>query len=524
MLLLACAALWASPAHSSDRVDASTNEAAEFLLRQSMQVHRDGRHNLLLRALRHMQDPTLTPLFADLAESEHPALAIHGILGLAESSPERRLDLARLARIKEPTTQAELLGAAMDAGLVRDEDAARLMTWEGMDPGVRLVVATQLVRLGKLGDRSALVEGMKSPNLSRRALAALLALAGGDDRAERILLELNAWQATEREATQAMLLTTAARFDLSRAGPWAMSLASDPQSGGKLALLALQTAIDLRAPGADALWLSQYDSTADLAQRTRLALMALRLTGHIDPVVFQRTAAESDPLVRAMGRAGLAITAGGGGRPVDNGPGGGPEGGSAAVVEACIRLVQMHHPITTAWVLDFCREKAAPADARLILMSVVLAIDGEGRNREQRLADAMQAVQAMVERDAGGAGGMLRPMLIADQTSPDVRRAILLGLVATRSPGSVAAVEGVSMDRDAEAAALIALLKGKHGRDLSDREMADLRIAVRGGAGVPDTLRLQAGWTYLRMTGQASSALVRVLRTPSTSSEALSTR
>jgi hypothetical protein len=94
-------------------VEQQTFDAAVFLLRESMEPSRDGRHNIMLRALRHLEDPQLEPLFAELITMRETTFKIHGLLGLAEIHPDKKLDLVRLASISQPAEQAQVVSAAM---------------------------------------------------------------------------------------------------------------------------------------------------------------------------------------------------------------------------------------------------------------------------------------------------------------------------------------------------------------------------------------------------------------------------
>src|SRR5688572_28017298 len=78
-----------------------TVESAGWLLQKATLAQRDGRHNLLLRALRQLRDPKLEPFFAGLVEHEQPTMKYHALLGLAEMSSQRKLDLALFGEIKD---------------------------------------------------------------------------------------------------------------------------------------------------------------------------------------------------------------------------------------------------------------------------------------------------------------------------------------------------------------------------------------------------------------------------------------
>src|SRR5690606_11337803 len=102
---------------SADSAQAALDEAgrsAAYVIGEGLKPQRDGGHNRVLKALRHLADPAAQPLMAYLADSPRPAVRIHGIIGLAELDPAHRLDLQRVAQVNEPAVQAELITAALD--------------------------------------------------------------------------------------------------------------------------------------------------------------------------------------------------------------------------------------------------------------------------------------------------------------------------------------------------------------------------------------------------------------------------
>jgi hypothetical protein len=55
------------------------------------------------------------------------------------------------------------------------------------------------------------------------------------------------------------------------------------------------------------------------------------------------------------------------------------------------------------------------------------------------------------------------------------------------------------------------IVTAKAAKTLSPRHLQDLSVALRGGGALPVTVRIQAGWTYLRLTNQIRPALAAVL-------------
>lgn len=494
-LLAGGGGLAAQPA-AEDALEPATASAI-YLMQRSVQVRRDGLHNRLLGSLRHLRDPLLEPLFAELARASHPALQIHGNLALAELSPARELDLRRLAEIDDPAVQAELVTAAMDADLLSHVEAAKLLAWPGLDMGVRLLAAARLMEAGELADEhhASLRKGLDAGRLARRGLAALLLHQLGDATGTAGLQAINDWQGDDRDAVRAMLLNTAMRHKFERSGDWAYAVASEPGVERRLGLLALQTAMRFGHPRAATHWQTQFQSTRDTAQRTRLALVALQMAPWLEAGVFETLREAEDELIQQMGDTGLAIAEG---RPT--------------VADAVLALIGRQHAVANGWALHYAATDARPADARRILLGLIDAYeDAPDEHRIRRLDEAVQATQTLYEQDPAAAAELLRPRLTDADRDALLVRGILLGLVRTQQGEPWRVIDPITDWPDADADRLALLLRARHDQPLTDRQMRELGVMVQGGGGLQDSLRIQAAWAWLKRKQQTHLALAAVL-------------
>lgn len=465
------------------------------MLRRSIVVTRDGRHNLMLRALRQLRDPKLEPLFSELAQSENPTLKIHGLLGLAEASSERKLDLVRVAAIENAAIQAEVIGAALDSNLVSDEQAKQLINWPGLDMGVKVVVAAPLVKKGDLPDQAFLKEAAKdTSNLGRSALCHLMLLQLGDAAAFEQLKALSKSADPKRDVYRELVLQTALRYEFDRVAPWAMLIATEPGVGSRLGVLAMRAALRFRSPGAVELWQRQFASNEDIAERTRLALVVMQLSPWMPESIYEPLAGSDDPLVVQIGVVGRAVASG------------------KDISKQITTLVQMNHPIANHWAMTFAREHATPADAPVILMALIQAAgSGPSRHLAQRLDDAVSATQILSEMKDLDFVKLLQPLLSNPETSADLTQAVLVGLMRSDATDPARVLDGMPpFDNPTTNSVAVALL-AKSGRKLNAQQLGDLSLAVRGGGSLLPTLRLQAAWTYLKITDQTREALAEVL-------------
>lgn len=478
-------------AQSSD----ATFDSAVYLLRRCMQLDRNGAHNLMLRSLRQMADPEMEIMFAEMAKSDFSVFKIHGMLGLAECAKNKQIDLVRLAAVEDPAVQAQLVSAALDNKLLTLDQCQQLMDWPGLDVAVKVIVATPLVQHGRLAKTQALEEAAKADNLGRSQMANLLLLQLGSAKAGDALDALNTSTEPLRDQVRVMLLSTAVRYELDRSGPWAMKIATEPDVHSQLGLLALATAMRFNAPGSTNVWKQQFASTTDVAQRNRLAFIALRVAQWSSPSLYQPLIEDKEPLLVAIGKAGAAVSSG------------------KDITAAVVGLVELNHPIANAWALEYASDDATENDAKLILLSIILAYEqGPVRSREQRLDNAVSASEYLIKRIPDDAITLLRPMLADEKTRRQLAQGILLGLLKGDSPRAHEVIAGLPPFDDINTRNLALVLKAKNNQQLTAQELDDLGLCVRGGGLGMDALRVQAAWSWLKRTGQTRKAIDEALK------------
>jgi len=478
-------AAWGQDKTSLDEAGRS----ASYLLRGCMRIDRSGNYHNSIEALRQMRDPALEPFFQQLIQSGHPSLIVHGVLGLAEASRNQKLDLTQVAAIQEAPIQAQIISAAIDSELLTTQQAQQLIGWPGIDPAIKIVVAAQLVKDHPLPDLH-LEDEANSDNLARRGLASLLRLQRGDHQALEILRQLDRSDDRQRDQVRKMLLETAMRYELDSATSWAAGIAAAPDVNRWLGLLALRVAMRFGSPGAIDSWRGRFTSSTDAAQRMRLALLALGLAPWLDQGLFEPLISDHDVTIQHMGQAGMAIAS------------------NDQIDTAVINLIEMHHPMANRWALTYAKEHAEGNDAQVILLGLIMAFDDYPSNRRsQAFKDVIRATRTLIDRYPHMAKSLLRPLLIDLNTDPLLVEGILLGLLSCSSNDADEVIAGLPGYENQQINPLMVLLLAKHGRSLSLSQNETLKVLVRGGGNIRDTLRLQAAWVYLKQTHQSQIAL-----------------
>ena len=439
-----------------------------------------------------MKDPTLAPLFQGLIAEEHPALKVHGLLGMAQIDPDGMVDLTRIVSLDNRVTQSQALSAALDSKLLSSDQAQQLLDSPGIDEGVKVVLAIRLIGEPEFKHVDLLEQASQSEILARNSLAALALLQLGHEDALGKLQALNQSTDPQRDNIRLMLLRTALKCEYDRAGPWAAEISVEPAIVPRLNLLAIHVALRFGATGAEQIWQREFDATIDSAQRARLALLALHLSSYVKSEIFEVLLRTEDPLLKQVGLAGKAVRSGD--RPV----------------EAVVQLIQMQNPPVNQWALAYARN-ADPDQSVRILLALILSVEQELKgNAGTLLNNVAQATQTLFDLEPERATQLLRPKLTDPAADPHLIQAILSGLIQAKEADPWRVVDGLLPLAHPNANNLAVLLLARHGQSLDQQQLEDLRVVVRGGGGLPNGMRVQAAWIYLKITNQTDKAVAEI--------------
>jgi hypothetical protein len=484
-----CCALACSTVRAADE----TAESAAWLLKKSTLIHQSGLHNILLRSLRQMNDPSLKPLFSALVQNQkrHPTLRIHGILGLGEIESPSQIDLALIADTKDVYTQAQLVSAGMESKLLSVDQAKQLVGWPGIDISVKVIAASWLVGEKSLPDGPLLDEALASDKLPVKALASLLKLQKGDAKAMATLQELDATADANRDEIRALLLQTAIRYKLDAVAPWAMKIASEPATPQPLMFLALRCSLMFKAPQASSIWSQRYESSTSPADRIRLAILALDLADRVEQPKLELLTRDSQPVIQQIGAVALLRHAG---QNAD---------------QQTLQLIDHNNILASQWAVQDAVEQPIEK-SKPILVGLIRSAEApnkDPRGKAQRLEHVVMAAQELAEK-APDAKAIFADLL---KDAPALtQEAMLMGLIRSKVKQADQLVVGHAWPSDV-GQSLSLLLRLKHGGQPTPEEMQQLQLMVRGGAGLQDPLRIQAAWIYLKLTKQEQIALASVL-------------
>lgn len=484
--------------------DETTTFAALKLFNDAVTVQADGKHNRLLRALRHLEDPSLGPLFTGLSRASHPSLRVHGLLGFAELNQPRGLTTSDIAAVARADVQAELISAALDGDLIDDDTRSSLLGWHGLDPGVKLLLATPRVAGGEFDADSPgyadLLEAMDDEALGRQGLAALLLAQLGDERGKDTLDTLIHSTHPSANAVRATLLETAWTHGLNGSAAWAYDIANTPSVPPRLEMLALKVAIRFGDARADVRWAERFAQSDDVSLQTRLAWVGLEAAPWLTADRFEPLVNSHDSLIAQLGLTGRAVSKSRTGALE-----------YPAVDAHIVALIETHHPHAARWAAQYAEDIGSAALAAAVVMKTD---PGEPRGRARRLDAVVRSTQTLIDLTPDTAGRLLASALQSESVAPAWQRGVLLGLIRSRSETARDIVDKLPAFSDRNTEALALVLRLQRPEPLTETQSEALSLVIRGGAELDDSLRVQMAWAYLERTGQGSEAIAAVLAEP----------
>lgn len=486
----------------------------------------------LLRALRALEDPAVRPVFDRLMSSGDVGLRMHGVMGLSElagAGGAREMDLAWLEGFERSEQRWEVIGAALDEGLLPRAKAEQLLAWDGLDDGVKCLIAVGLIAEGWRGDTGFIRSAMTDESAGKRGLAALLLLAIGDESGLPALDWLATRPAHERAVVEVMLVNTARRHGLTETGGWVLGLAEKRGHDDVAGQAALGAALELGVEGAEALWRSWWDkalsdeSGPDELRLVELGMVALRGLPGTPGGAFEVMRAEGEwvgGLVGLLGEAGAASVALREGR-----------GDEGRLIEALRAVIADGRPVALSWAVEHAAATGVAVRAG-VLGWVVDRVEGARPDQiEARSAFALQAARLWLAAsdegvvtiggvDEGVAGlasvlGRYTTDGVIDDGVAAMRRAVLLACIAEGVSGGGAqmildTLPGGLLRTEAD---LVLALRAVRGMPLGTEDVERLGLLVQGAGMVGDSLRMQLAWRWLTEQGLVDEALAAVLPT-----------
>lgn len=443
-----------------------------------------------LNALRLLHDPGLRPLFQSLAESAHPQLRIHGVLGCAEIDPAHHVDTFLLRRIKSPIEQAYLFGQAARQDLVGVEQCREILAWSELAPELEVQARSRLLALGEPADVERLAALSQNGSAPIAAMAGLLLMhAGKADLAQPSIDRFFASPVAAVRGVLPTILQYVRREKLTGGAPFverAMeSTADDPRSHMECALTLLTIA---PTRGVD-IWSEGFAQATDQAERIFWALAALDASDTAPPELYDPLLAPgAGELLNAMGRAGRAVAS------------------HTDAADALAALVRQNHGPSIVWAAHAVETLPAEQRPRADRALISVALESPRSNLGLRAALAPAAAR-LAESEPRALADLIRES--AERADDALCQSLLAG--ALRSNSSAPPLpDSTTRWPSAPCRSLATLVRARFTLELTPEEQESLRL-VALGSDLSRLFRVQAAWLALKHSGQDRVCLAKVL-------------
>jgi hypothetical protein len=509
-----------SPAHR--RIgDDDTSEVLTRQLREALGRKAGLAVDQTLRGLRALRDPSLMPLFSQLAGSDRLVLAKHGILGMAELENPPKIDLLMVAKIPSAAGKLDVLGEGLRAGLLSPDQLSEVAMWPKLEESMQVLIIGRLARSGSTPDASVLETIAKSggDNITPAALLACVELRQIKDgpRVDAPLDKLLESTAPERDLALGRLLEHIRQERLTGSADLVKKVLDRKEENADIRLAALAAALAV-APtdkAVEGAWSKAVES-GGLADRIRLGLIGLeeareRRQDKVGPLAASYFAAlkkDKNELVKAIGTVGAAMEKAGD-KATDK--------DHEALRKSVLELVAERHLPTLDWA-ERSAKTFPPADAAAVRVALIEASRPREQNEGIKVGAyevAVRAARAAADTDPGSLGPVLSSA--AQRNDEATAAAVLYGALQSVSPGAVdlaglwEQAAGAGAPRALSASSLAKILRARHSDNLTPAQGDELASIARVGNGLPEPARVQAAWLALRARGQDRTALARIM-------------
>jgi hypothetical protein len=457
-------------------------------LQRAVHPQRDGGHLPRLFALRQMRDPDLRPLFYQLAQRDDWQVQVHAALGLAEISPERRIDPWLVTQI-DPRAQEALIANAIDMDLIGADEIRELMNWDDLEPLPHLMLAAELMLMGEPVLAESVAKSTRSANHQVAGLASLLLAELGDATAfTAYIARLEGLPKADRDRHTTWLCEAVRQYELRSALPWITEHLRLPSNTRDSRYWCIYTVLVLDAEEGAAIWRRELGDDPAYRDRVRYGMLLLGAAEDVAPDLFDTLRPdEPDQLIERMIATGQALARGG--DPSDE----------------LIKLIELEHPKTANWA--FRKLKELPDDqAATVYTHIIKNADRDGVGRAERAIRAATATARLHELDPAA----VLALLAAVEDDSPIQEVMLLGLLDTREGVELEAIRRIRRIGAGLADSLALLLLARHADALEGDDLRQLGVIAAGGGRVSIGLQAEAAWLYLKHTGAVDQALSRV--------------
>ena len=473
LCLLGFAALTAGMgAASADQV---ARDAAVRLLSQTVHTQRDGSHLAKLFALRQLGDPTLRPLFEQIVDHAEWQVQVHGVLGMAEVSPDRRLDPRLVPRTAAAAHDA-IVASAIDLELIGPEEIAHLLDLDELSSVARMMLYAERTLQGNLPEAENIERFANSDRIQVAALASMLLKQRGRGYALTALQTRLAEESpARRDQLRLWLLESIRQYELDALFDWARTIAWDDEQRPELVDAAVWTCLHLRPEESFELWRHRVHQIESRARQVHYILMLFATTGESLGEPWVAAFPSNGDLLSQLARLGRAKAL------------------NTDRVTPMLALIDIGHGRTNQWLMAEAGRLSSD-EAERVYAHIIESIGRPGGMRPDRIALAIDAVARLFSVNPDRIETMIRD----EQATEEMRYVMLLGLLETPEDRAGRIAAEIVQPGFSRTDSLTLLLVAKHADELTEAQLRRLGMIVAGGGRVSEMVRVQSAWLYLK--------------------------
>lgn len=448
-----------------------------------------GEHHTLIVSLRALNDPTLRPFFEALTRSSNWSSRVDGILGLAELSAARDVDLALINRLSASEDRSTAIRHAIGLHLITPASIRELLETTDLPALDRVILSADLHRQGQTFEGVGLREAATDASDEIAGLAAALMLQRGTSEP---------WDAfTARLATRPPEVKNAVVQELARAALLysmraiiapLISLGKDDVYTVPTRMMIIGSALALDPQTG---WREWRKLVAQERSQSTLMRAGLQLMAQEKPVEVGMGAAirSGDPLIEAIADA---VDANGSDDP-------------AALAKALIAVIDVANRTSAEWAV---RRAAAlpPVLAAEVWRHLIVQFLAAPANTPALSSAVLDCASRLALVDPQALGSLINTSAAETQ----LQETLILSLCNAATPQAAQVAQAVrgSLSRRGDALAIIAIARGLP--TLDEDSLKALGVVAAGGGNIDPTMLVQAAWLFARHSNRADQALSQI--------------
>ena len=463
-------------------------DAAVLTLHRCTAPSNTGEQHALIVSLRALNDQTLRPFFLSLTKSTNWSSRVDGMLGLAELSTGRNIDIKLLNQLSIED-RSTVLRNAVGFRLIRPETIREILKTKDLPLLDLVVLNAELHRIGEKFPGTGLENAVTDPSDEISGLAAALLLEIGNDSPWKIFAAQLATRSPEIRNVAIQELARAAQLYCIRASiAPIVEIVQDPSYTVPTRMIVTGAALALDPVIGRTEWrkFTAQERGQSAVVRAGLQLMSQE---KIAEVGLGSSLRNGEPLVEAIADA---IEANASGDP-------------NALASALEVVIDRANRPSAEWAVRRAASLPPPLAAQvwkhllvwfLTAPANTTAISGVVLDCASRLA--------LVDTDT------IESLIKVAANERQLQEILILALCNAASPQAAAVAERVrgTLSRRGDALAILAIARGKP--TLAPDLLQELGIVAAGGGDLDPTLLVQAAWLFARHSGRADQALLKI--------------